>query len=496
MLEKLDLSKKLDKKEYKEAMDELEIQTGHLQREAQRLGIPIIILFEGWDAAGKGTMINRLALSLDSRGFVVHGIRPPNEEERFRPFLWRFWTKIPSRGRITILDRSWCGRVLEDRVNKTVKKKDWLNAYDEILSFERQLTNDGYLIIKFFLHIDKKRQKKRFKDLEDNPATRWRVTKSDWKHHNQYEDYLQAYVDLLTKTHTETSPWTIVESHDRRYATVKVFQAITHAVSQKVRQLEQAQSGQEGAASSVPVKSRAAPVSILDKVDLSASLEREEYREKLQPLQERMRELEHEIYRRRVPVVVVYQGWDAAGKGGNIRRLVQRLDPRGYEVVSIGAPNEIELKHHYLWRFWKKFPKAGHVVIFDRSWYGRVMVERIEGFCTEEEWRRAYFEINEMEEQWANFGTVIVKFWLHISPEEQLARFTAREKMPHKQWKITEEDWRNREKLDLYKEAVDEMLYRTSTSYAPWTIIPAENKLLARVTAIKTVVRTLEDRLS
>ncbi len=495
MLEKLDLGKKLSKPEYKAAMDQLEIQVGRLQREAQRLGIPIIILFEGWDAAGKGTMINHLALSLDSRGFVVHSIQPPNEEERFRPFLWRFWTKIPPRGRITILDRSWCGRVLEDRINKTVKKAEWAKAYDEILSFERQLSSDGYLILKFFLHIDKKVQKKRFQDLEDNKATRWRVTKNDWKHHKQYAEYIKAYEDMLTKTHTEVSPWTIVESHDRRYATVKLFETFVQAVSRKVRSLDQGRTSSEAADAPTP-EVKPSPVSILDKVDLTVTLDREAYNRKLRPLQERMRELEHEIYHKRIPVVVVYQGWDAAGKGGNIRRLVQRLDPRGYEAVSIAAPNEIEKQHHYLWRFWTRFPKAGHFVLFDRSWYGRVLVERIEGFCTESEWRRAYFEINEMEEQWANFGTVIFKFWLHISREEQLRRFEAREGTDHKKWKINEEDWRNREKWDQYKEAVDEMLYRTSTQHAPWTIIAAESKLHARIQALQTVVETLESRLT
>jgi polyphosphate:AMP phosphotransferase len=495
MLEKLDLSKKLTKTEYKKAMDQLEIQAGQLQRDAQRLGIPIIILFEGWDASGKGTMINHMALSLDSRGFNVHPIMPPNQEERFRPFLWRFWTKIPPRGRITIFDRSWCGRVLEDRINKTVKKSVWAKAYDEIISFERQLSSDGYLIIKFFFHIDKKVQKKRFKDLEDNRATRWRVTKNDWKHHNQYEEYIKAYEDMLTKTHTEAAPWNIVESHDRRYATVKVFQTFVQAVSQQVNSLEQNQTGVKAPIASTP-DVKPSPISILDNVDLSTSLDREEYNQKLRPLQERMRELEHEIYHQRIPVVMVYQGWDAAGKGGNIRRLVQRLDPRGYEVVSIAAPNEIEKQHHYLWRFWKRFPKAGHFVLFDRSWYGRVLVERIEGFCTEAEWRRAYFEINEMEEQWANFGTVIIKFWLHISAGEQLRRFEAREGTAHKQWKINEEDWRNREKWDRYKEAVDEMLYRTSTHFAPWTIVAAESKLNARIQALQTVVETLESRLS
>ncbi len=495
MLENLDLTKKLGKSEYKKAMDELEIQAGKLQREARELGIPVILLFEGWDAAGKGTLINRLSLSLDSRGFVVYPINPPNEEERFRPFLWRFWTKIPLRGRMTILDRSWCGRVLEDRIDKAVKSRIWQKAYDEILSFERQLSNDGYLIMKFFLHISKKEQKRRFNNLRENPATGWRVTEKDLRHHKQYDEYSTAYEDMLTKTHTEGAPWTIIEAHDRRYASVKFFKTFCSLLSRRIQELRSADNHMPSSPS-IPPELAPPPVSILDNVDLTKTLEREEYNSLLKPLQEKIRELEHEMYIRRIPVVIVYQGWDAGGKGGNIRRMVQNMDPRGYEVVSIAAPNEIEKQHHYLWRFWNKFPKAGHFAIFDRSWYGRVMVERIEGYCTETEWKRAYFEINEMEEQWTNFGTVIFKFWLHISPEEQLHRFKRRESIEHKQWKINEEDYRNRKKRDLYKEAVDEMLYRTSTSYAPWTIIEANSKLYARTKALQTVVRTLEKEIS
>lgn len=495
MLGNLDLTKTLQKSEYKSAMDELEIQAGKLQREAIRLRIPVIILFEGWDAAGKGTLINRLTLSLDSRGFVVYPISPPNEEELFRPFLWRFWIKIPPEGRMTILDRSWCGRVLEDRIDKTVKSKVWQKAYDEILSFERQLASDGYLIMKFFLHISKKEQKKRFKRLKENPATSWRVTERDKQHHDQYEEYMTAYEDLLTKTHTEKAPWTIIEAHDRRYATVKFFKTFCSLLSRRLQEHKSADTCTP-AAPIIPPELAPPAVSILDNVDLSQTLDRDRYNSLLKPLQEKMREMEHEIYFRRIPVVVVYQGWDAGGKGGNIRRLVQNMDPRGYEVVSIAAPNEIEKQYHYLWRFWKKFPKAGHFAIFDRSWYGRVMVERIEGFCSEAEWRRAYFEINEMEEQWVNFGAVIFKFWLHISPDEQLRRFKRRESIEHKKWKINEEDYRNREKWDLYKEAVDEMLYRTSTSYAPWTIIEANSKLYARIKALQTVVTTLEKKIS
>jgi len=208
-----------------------------------------------------------------------------------------------------------------------------------------------------------------------------------------------------------------------------------------------------------------------------------------------MRDLEHEVYKKRLSVIMVYEGWDAAGKGGNIKRLLKMMDPRGYEVIPIAAPNDIEKAHHYLWRFWKAIPKAGHIAIFDRSWYGRVMVERVEGFCIEEEWKKAYREINEMEEQLVNFGTVLIKFWLQVDRAEQLKRFKERQQNPHKQWKITDEDWRNRKKWIQYKTAVDEMLLRTSTSYAPWTIIESNSKLYARIKVLKTVIEEIEKKL-
>lgn len=492
MLEKIDPTKKIKKADYKPIMADLERRIGELQRQAKDSEIPIIILFEGWDAAGKGTLINKLTLALDPRGFTVYPIHPPNEEERFRPFLWRFWTRIPGRGRIAIFNRSWLGRILEDKVDKKIKGSTLTKAYADVNSMERQLYNDGYLILKFFLHISKKEQKKRFKNLASNPATAWRVKDIDLAHHKQYERFEQLYEEMLAKTSTDVAPWTIVEAHDRHYATLKIFKTVTEAVQNKIEEAAQ-KKRQKPVKLQAPIQLPVLSDSILDHVDLSLFLKRKDYEKDLKKYQERIRDLEHEVYVQRIPVVIVYEGWDAAGKGGNIKRLVQKMDPRGYEVVPIGAPNEIELQHHYLWRFRKHFPKAGHFVIFDRSWYGRVLVERIEGFCTEAEWKRAYSEINEMEEHWANFGAVIVKFWIHISKEEQLKRFKSREEMDYKRWKISEEDWRNRDKWDQYKEAVDEMLFRTSTTYAPWTIIEANNKPYARIKALKTVINAVEE---
>lgn len=493
MLEQIDLSKKLKKTEYKTIITNLEIKLAELQRKTRELQIPIIVVFAGWGASGKGTLINRLMLAMDPRGFTVYSIKPPNEEESFRPFLWRFWIKMPEKGRITIFDRSWYRRVLVERVDKLVSEQECQLAYNEINAFERQLAEDGFVIVKFFLHITKKEQKKRFDVLLGNPATTWRVTKEDWKHHQQYDEYVVATEEMIDKTDTDLAPWTIVEAHDRRFAAAKVFRTVIDAIERRIASLQSNSSCE--APTLHAIQAEDSLVSILNQVDLSKSLTREEYQRSLKKYQARIRELEHEVYRKRIPVVIVYQGWDAAGKGGNIKRLVQGMDPRGYEVVPIGSPNDIEKSHHYLWRFWMKIPKAGHFTIFDRSWYGRVLVERIEGFCTEQEWRRAFREIKEMEEHLSNFGTIIIKFWLHIDEEEQLRRYQDREATPHKQWKINQEDWRNREKRDQYQIAVDEMLFRTHTTYAPWTIIEANCKLYARIKTMKTVIKAIEQRI-
>lgn len=493
MLEKIDLSRRVEKDNYKPAKKKLELALAALQRQALEQNVPLVVVFEGWDASGKGTLINDLIIALDPRGFKVHNMQPPNEGEALRPFLWRHWLRTPAKGRIAIFDGSWYRRVLNDRVDKALKPKVLQRVYEDICAFERQLSDDGAVIVKFLLHISKKEQKKRFRKLRKNPATAWRVTKDDLRHHKQYEKYVAAMDDMLAETDSGFAPWTVIEAHDFRFASLKMFSAVIDALGKRLGAVRR--NGGVAAKPASVVKLAPFDVSILEKVDMSVSMPPDEYDDELEEQQKRLRDLEHEIYARRVPVVLAFEGWDAAGKGGNIRRLVRRLDPRGYEVVPIAAPNDVEKAHHYLWRFWAQMPKAGHITIFDRSWYGRVLVERVEGFCAEEEWRRAYREINEMEQHMTDFGTVLLKFWLHISPDEQLRRFKEREKNPHKQWKITEEDWRNRKKWGEYRLAVDEMLFRTSTPNAPWTVVESNCKRYARIKVLRTVNRAIEERL-
>ena len=489
MLENIDLSKELGKDEYREMMPEMAIKLAGLQREAKDLNIPVIILFEGWDAAGKGTLINQLIMPLDPRGFRVNPTSAPNDEERYRPFLWRFWTKIPAKGRLAIFDRSWYGRLLVERVDKLIGKDTAKASIRDINSFERMLADDGYVIIKFFLHISKSTQKKRFEKLEHNPSTKWKVTKEDWRTHKQYDRYFEAADEMLENTDTASASWTVIEAEDQRHATAKVYNTVIDILQKRIDDIHAHEHKKRPAPEIIlgPVKTSA-----LDEADLTVTLEKEEYAGLLKKYQKKIRDLEHEIYEKRIPVIVMYEGWDAAGKGGNIRRLTQNMDPRGYEVIPVAAPSAEELAHHYLWRFWNAIPKAGHISIFDRTWYGRVLVERIEGFCSDNDWKRAYREICEAEHHMTDFGAVLLKFWLHISPEEQLARFEERQKTPYKQWKITEEDWRNREKWDKYKTAVDEMIYRTSTDNAPWTVLEANCKYSARIKALKTFIDVVE----
>ena len=496
MLENVDLSVKVSKAEYKSLADEMVLKLGALQRRAHELNIPVSIVFEGWNAAGKGTLINNLIQPLDPRGFTVHSMLPPNKQERMFPFLQRFWCCTPAAGCLAIFDRSWYRRVLEDRVDGVVKGAALKQAYRDICSFERQLADDGNVIIKFFLHIAKKEQKRRFNKLRKDRLTAWRVTKDDLERHKEYTNYLLATEDMLAETDSGFAPWTVIEAHDRRFAALKIFTTVATALEQRIDAVERAA---KRTAKKTATRSRRTPkalqTSVIDRLDLSLSLERKEYRERLKAAQKELRELEHAIYMERIPVVLVYEGCDAAGKGGNIRRLTEDLDPRGYEVVPIAAPNDIERAHHYLWRFWTQMPKAGHITIFDRSWYGRLLVERVEGFCSGEDWKRAYREINEMERHLANFGAVVTKFWLQIDRTEQLKRFKLREQTPHKTWKITEEDWRNRKKWTAYQVAVEEMLYRTSTNGAPWVIVESNCKWHARVKVLETVVKRIRKAL-
>ena len=483
MLSDIDLNKTMDKKEYKENLHHMEDTLAQLQQQVREANLPVILVFEGWSASGKGTSISRVTNPMDPRYFDVRTAGKVTEDKMMRPFLWSFWSYLPARGQIVIMDKSWHRIILPGvREEWRLNNMEAHGFYFDVNAFERQLTDDGYLIIKFFLHISKEEQRRRFKRLEKDPSTSWRIRPHDWAQNDNYEHHQRLFEKTLKMTSTEENPWHIIEAEDRRYAACKIMKTIIGAITTKLEDMKKPKTPE--------IVLPASPAGIphtLQNISPDETIDDAEYKEALDYYQHRMRKLCSKMYLARRSAVIAYEGWDAAGKGGNIKRLTEALDPRGYEVIPIAAPSRAELARPFLWRFWLGLPKDGHIAIFDRTWYGRVLVERIEGFANEGEWRRAYREINEFEADLVQWGAVVVKFWLHIDKDEQLRRFTDRTETPDKQWKINEEDWRNREKWDLYEEAVDDMLRQTSTEHAPWHIIESQDKRFARVKAIETL---------
>ena len=492
MLRDINLKRAIPREEYRTEIDRLQLEIGHCQREARARNIPIVIVFDGWDTAGKGELINELILALDPRGFSLYSPIKNSDNEGGRPYLYQFWTHTPRNGLISIYEKSWYHQVVLARLAQEDSRV--LPDYDDLVSFERQLADSGCVLVKLFLHISKKEQGKRITKLKDSPETAWVVNKAMEKRHKKYDELEILYDQMIELTDSDFAPWSIIEANDQRFAKLKVFATIITAVR---RQLALSDTSTE----SIPILSGVSAredlnSSILERSDpKNCLLSREEYKQRLDQNQKQLRQLQFQMASAKKPGIILYEGWDAAGKGGNIKRLVQAMDPRNYQVVPIAAPDSVEKEHHYLWRFWRHIPHDGFLIILDRSWYGRILVERIEGFCREAEWRRAYREINEMEKQLTDYGALLVKFWLHIDRETQLMRFEERMQNPDKQWKITEEDWRNREKWDAYEEAVEEMLYRTSTSYAPWTVVESNDKLYARIKSQDTVIGKMRSLL-
>ncbi|MGN0606079.1 MAG: polyphosphate:AMP phosphotransferase [Oscillospiraceae bacterium] len=478
----------------KTELTEMSMKLSQLEQTVKTNGIPVIILFEGWSASGKGEMISRLIRCWDPRSFKVLTIRDASEDEKRRPFMYRFWKNIPPKGMFSIMDRSWYRDTVHEYMNDKISKNEFYKRIQDINTFERQLSDDGYVIIKFFLNVSRDEQKKRIDKLQNSKLTEWRVNKNDINNNKNYDSWQKWYDKMMTESNTAYCPWHIIAADEIQQAVfcmydtiIKLLEAKASGKSDKFPQFD-----------TIDVPKQEFPVIHMPKlseIDLSKSFPEDMYREELKEQQKILSKLHNKCYIKKKPVIICYEGWDAGGKGGNIRRVTNALDPRGYEVIPISAPDKQEISKHYLWRFWNKLNKDGHFTIFDRTWYGRVMVERIEGFTPLARCDEAYQEINEFEKQLADWGTVIVKFWLHIDKDEQLARFTLRQNTPEKQWKITEEDWRNREKWDAYESAVDEMIEKTSTEYAPWTVIEGNDKKFARIKAIKTINEAIRNSL-
>jgi polyphosphate:AMP phosphotransferase len=492
MLETYDLTKTADEESYEKTLASYKERLGILQRTLRDQNVPTIIVIEGWNAAGITESIGEIIQALDPRGFALHSIRKPADEERARTFLWRFWLRTPPRGKIALFARSWYSRAVTYEMQHRTSEKSPAWRIRQINTFERQLSDDGTLILKFFLHITKEEQKRRLEERERNPLTAWLVTPGIWNIHHHYEETLPIIDRFLAGTDTDSAPWTIVEATDQNYAILKIYTTILKALEKKADAKKN--SKQKKVKHKEPSLPKKNPVKRRSSAHTGYS--KEECQQELSLLQIEMLELHSLLHKRKIPLIIAYEGWDAAGKGGNITRLTRYMNPLGYYVVPVSAPTGYDKQYHFLRRFVRHFPRGGDIAIFDRSWYGRVLVERVENYCSEAEWQRAYGEINEMEEDFIHSsGGGIVKFWLEISREEQLQRFEQRASDPLKVYKITDEDWRNRGKWDQYDKAVDDMLARTSTEIAPWTVIESNEKWYARVKALKTVISTAKNLL-
>jgi polyphosphate:AMP phosphotransferase len=487
MFEAAELQQKISKDDYKKRVPALRTELVALQQELRRAAFPVVVVFAGVDGAGKSETVNLLSEWMDPRWLVTRAFDRPSDEERERPEYWRFWRELPPAGRIGLFLSTWYSMPVLDRVYRRTNRLEFEQDLTRVADFERTLVDAGALILKFWMHLAKKDQRKRLTALEDDPLTRWRVTKTSWKHWKLYGRFIAAAETAIRATSTGQAPWTIVDGSDERYRGLTVAETIKDAIRRRLGE----QRPRSAARPTRQARSAAKPGSTILSHVRFKSLDKETFERRLRERQSELHLLQRRALDRGVSTILVFEGWDAAGKGGAIRRLAAALDARHYQVIPIAAPTDEERAHHYLWRFWRHLPRAGRVTIFDRSWYGRVLVERVEGFASAPEWMRAYGEINQFEDQLLDHGIVLVKFWLHITRDEQLRRFKERQRSTFKSWKITEEDWRNRKQWDAYEHAVNEMVERTSTRRAPWTVVEANDKYYARIRVLQTVCESL-----
>lgn len=538
MLEQVDFAAEpVEKEAYKAEYDELIQKLVVLQQRAITEGVGLVVLFEGWNGAGKGSRISDLMYNLDARATSVY-VSPDADVEAARelsalgygvssyyPLMKEYWDALGKRGHITFYDRGWYTKATElllarNPAELVLPKGGTRHYLESIEDFERGLSRDGYVVVKFFMHVRKKAQKKRLDRLYDDKATRWRVPEKKLVSTKDYDEAFELYDKLLEGSDYEFAPWVLVNGEDKRAANLQIARTLVDAIEGALETKEQEarrcastpDAHSEDDATTLDAEAKAAlqhsfapkssrfPIVAdyprVETMDHSLVLPRDEYKKELKHLQKKLFRLENQMYQARIPLILAYEGWDAAGKGGNIKRVAQALDARAYTIFPSPAPTKPELAHPHLWRYWTRLPKAGHVGMYDRTWYGRVLVERVEDITPPERWAQGYDEINEFEHDLVDWGAILLKFWVDVSPEEQLARFEARAEDPAKQWKITPDDWRNREKYPQYASAIDDMFRLTSTTYAPWIVLESDDKRYARIKALRIITEALEQRLS
>ncbi len=473
--------KSIGKKQTRERVARLRLRLLRQQHELRERDFPVLVVFGGVDGAGKHETVNRLNAWLDPRFLCTLAYGEPSQEEAERPRMWRYWRDLPVRGQIGLVLSGWYSQPLVEYARHRSDATRFAHQLRQIKDFERMLTDDGALIIKFWMHLSARQQHRRLTELAEDPMSLWQIKPRDWEHLHLYDRFVGAAEQLLDATHCRNAPWHCIDGSAEGLRALIAAERLSDALARRLK----ARPAPRGR------KLRPARGQGLAQADLEQRLTREKYADRLAVAQARLLRLQQTSLHSGRATLLVFEGWDAAGKGGAIRRLVQPLDARLYSLHPIAAPNDEERARHYLWRFWRRLPRAGHLCVFDRSWYGRVLVERVEGYASKAQWQRAYAEINAFEEALTESGIRLLKFWIHISQQEQLARFQAREGDPLKSWKLTEEDWRNRHKWEDYEAAVEDMLAHTHRPMAPWVVIPGNDKRLARVSVLEAACRTM-----
>jgi polyphosphate:AMP phosphotransferase len=493
MFESAELEHRIAKAEYDRLVPQLRADLLDAQFDVGQLArFPVVILINGVEGSGRGQVVNQLNAWMDPRHILTFAFGHPSDEEIQRPYMWRFWRALPPKGKIGILFGNWYSEPIQARVVKQCRKSDLEAQLRDINRFEMMLANEGALILKFWFHLSKPQLEQQIKTLSKGSRTRWRVSEADHRYLKLYDRHRLVSDSVLRTTSTGHAPWIVIAGADMRYRTVTVGRTLLDAMRKRLA-LEA--KGATPHVTAAPIPPVTDSVDLIHSLHLHQPMAKANYEKELERLQGRLAMLMRRPRARSRPLIVVFEGQDAAGKGGTIRRITGALDARQYRVVPIAAPTEDERAQPYLWRFWRHVPRNGWITMFDRSWYGRVLVERVEGFCGEADWMRAYTEINTFEDQLVRHGSVLVKFWLAISEDEQLKRFKEREKTRFKRFKITADDWRNRKRWKYYERAVCDMVDRTSTEIAPWTLVEADNKYFARIKVLRTLCDRLEKAL-
>jgi len=491
------IGRSLSKASFNAGVADLRTQLLEAQIAIRERKIPVYVIIAGMEGAGKGEVVNALDEWMDARGVNVYAFWDESDEEKYRPKAWRFWRAMPRRGDIGVFFGGWYQQAIEQGFTGKWTDADVDQYMRKIRELERMLIHDGAVIVKCWYHYSEKDQRERLKSLARSDRSRWKMLPKKSKFGQQYQRFEEVADRVIRATDIGRAPWHIIEANDPRYRDMTtgrvLLNAMQEALARSPEDDQELNDAPSNRSEDMLPNAPEAQITLLDRVDLTQTISRKAYKKKLKVLQQELNDLAWRAYAQKISTVLVFEGVDAAGKGGAIRRVTQAVDSRLREVISIAAPTDEENAHHYLWRFWRHIPRGGRMTVFDRSWYGRVLVERVEGFTSRANWARAYLEINDFEEQMTKAGVVVQKFWLQISKEEQLARFEARKLTPYKRYKITDEDWRNREKWDEYRDAINEMLERTSAKHAPWNLIAGNDKRSARIQVLEIVTDALRE---